>query len=395
MQRQWILPVIVIAQFFCTSIWFAGNAVMKELINNFHLPVTALGHLTSAVQLGFITGTLCYALLMIADRFPPAVVFFISAVAGAAANIAVIINGQTLSSMLLLRFLAGFFLAGIYPVGMKIAADHYDKGLGKALGYLVGALVIGTAFPHLLRSITMAMPWKFVLILTSILCIAGGALMVILVPNGPYRKRSEQPDIKVLYKIFRNKKFRSASFGYFGHMWELYTWWAFVPVILSGYKNSHENNLNIPLLSFIIIAVGGVACIAGGYLSQKYGAKKIAAVALSISGLCCIASPYLFSIPSKGLLLLFLVCWGMAVVADSPMFSTLVAQNAPAASKGSALTIVTCIGFSITIVSIQLLTYFNQVMDPKYLYLLLAPGPLLGIAALLTPSTQKTKTQQL
>ena len=389
MQRQWILPVIVIAQFFCTSIWFAGNAVMKELINNFHLPLNALGHLTSAVQFGFITGTLCYALLMIADRFAPAVVFFVSAGAGAAANLAIIIDGQTLGSMLLLRFLAGFFLAGIYPVGMKIAADHYDKGLGKALGYLVGALVIGTAFPHLLRSITMEMPWKFVLILTSVLCIAGGGLMVILVPNGPHRKRSEQPDIKVLYKIFRNKKFRAASFGYFGHMWELYTLWAFVPVILSWYKNTHHENVNVPLLSFIIIAVGGMACVAGGYLSQTFGAKKIAAAALSISGLCCIVSPYLLSLPSKGLLIFFLICWGMAVVADSPMFSTLVAQNAPAESKGSALTIVTCIGFSITIVSIQLLAYLNEVIDPEYVYLLLAPGPLLGVAALFSSRTLK------
>lgn len=365
MPKKWILPVIVIAQFFCTSIWFAGNAVMKELIINFHLSQNALGHLTSAVQFGFITGTLCYAVLMIADRFSPSVVFFISALAGAASNLAIIIDGQTLNSILLFRFLAGFFLAGIYPVGMKIAADHFDKGLGKALGFLVGALVIGTAFPHLIRSVTLAMPWKFVLTLTSILCITGGLLMLLLVPNGPYRKTGQRLQVSSLYKIFRSKKFRAASFGYFGHMWELYTFWAFVPIILTTYNNLHaQYNLNIPLLSFIIIAVGGVACIISGYLSQRYSPKKIASIALFTSGLCCILSPLFFFISSSLLMVIFLIFWGMAVTADSPMFSTIVAQNAVAGSKGTALTIVTCIGFSITIISIQLLFYLiNFLME--------------------------------
>jgi MFS family permease len=213
--------------------------------------------------------------------------------------------------------------------------------------------------------------------------------MLTLVPNGPYRKMSDRPNIQVLYKIFGNKKFRSASFGYFGHMWELYTFWAFVPVIISTYKNNNENaDLNISLLSFIIIAVGGLACIISGYLSQKYGAKKIAAIALFLSGLCCIVSPAAFLISSKTIMILFLIIWGMAVVADSPMFSTLVAQNAAAESKGTALTIVTCIGFSITIVSIQLLTWLIKLMDPKFIYIVLAIGPVFGLVALLMPKTE-------
>src|SRR5215212_12100579 len=182
--RKWILAAIVVSQFFCTSLWFAGNAVIKELIIQFHLPDSAIGHLTAAVQFGCITGTLCYAVLTIADRFSPSMVFFISALSGAVCNLGIIIEGQSLTSLLLLRFLTGFFLAGVYPVGMKIASDHYDKGLGKALGFLVGALVIGTALPHLLRSLTQAMPWKFVLILTSALCFVGGLIMLIAVPNG-------------------------------------------------------------------------------------------------------------------------------------------------------------------------------------------------------------------
>ena len=383
MNRKWILVAIVISQFFCTSLWFAGNAVIKELVTQFHLSQSAFGHLTSAVQFGFITGTLCYALLTIADRFSPSMVFFLSSLVGAACNLGIIIEDQTLASLLTLRFLTGFFLAGIYPVGMKIASDHYDKGLGKALGFLVGALVIGTALPHLLRSLTQAMPWKLVLILTSSLCIAGGLIMLLIVPNGPHRKVSEKPDMKMIFKVFSNKSFRSASLGYFGHMWELYTFWAFVPVILSTWQSIYTgHNLNIAALSFAIIGVGGVACVLGGYLSQQYGAAKVAAAALFCSCMCCIVSPLMFFISSQTILVLFLIFWGMAVIADSPLFSTLVAQNAPGQSKGTALTIVTCIGFSITIISIQLLNFLFISMDPKYIYTLLAIGPILGLLAL-------------
>lgn len=391
-KRKWILAAIVVSQFFCTSLWFAGNAVIKELIIQFHLSASAIGNLTSAVQFGFITGTLCYAIFTIADRFSPSVVFFISALVGAICNLGIIIENQSLVSLLSLRFLTGFFLAGVYPVGMKIASDHYYKGLGKALGFLVGALVIGTALPHLLRSITYAMPWKLVLILTSALCLIGGSIMLIIVPNGPYRKLSERPDMKMIFKVFRNKKFRSASFGYFGHMWELYTFWAFVPVMLSTWQSVNTaTNLNISALSFIIIGVGGVACIISGYLSEKYGTEKIAATALLTSGICCLISPVIFFISSKILLVLFLMFWGMAVIADSPLFSTLVAQNAPVQSKGTALTIVTCIGFSITIISIQLLNFLFKFIDARYIYIILAAGSIFGLLSMKTKSGKNKK----
>lgn len=381
--RKLILAAIVISQFFCTSLWFAGNAVMKELVAQFHLSENAIGHLTSAVQFGFITGTLCYGVLTIADRFSPAHIFFGSALAGAICNLGIIVEDQGLGSLLFLRFLTGFFLAGIYPVGMKIAADHYDKGLGKALGYLVGALVIGTALPHLLRSVTESLPWRFVLIFTSVLCCAGGLLMLLLVPNGPYRKVSEKPDMKMIFKVFKSKTFRSASFGYFGHMWELYAFWAFVPVIIATWQTIYPGQiLNNSILSFVIIAVGGIACVISGYLSRRYHSGKVATVALSASCLCCLFSPLLFLISSPVLLVTYLIFWGMAVIADSPLFSTLVAQNAPLQSKGTALTIVTCFGFSITIISIQLLNFMYQNVNPRFIYMALAIGPLLGLYAM-------------
>ncbi|MBT3647440.1 MAG: MFS transporter [Flavobacteriales bacterium] len=378
-----ILPVIVLSQFCCTSLWFAGNGVMNDLVSNFQLAESALGHLTSAVQFGFISGTLLFAILTIADRFSPSKVFVISALAGALFNTGMMWEGNSLGSLLIFRFLTGFFLAGIYPVGMKIAADYYDKKLGKSLGLLVGALVIGTAFPHLIKGLTSTLHWKIVLWSTSSLAFVGGLLMFTLVPNGPYRKPGQKLDLSAFFKVFENRDFRSAAFGYFGHMWELYAFWAFVPVILTTYADVHPESIpNVPFLSFSIIGIGGIACVIGGYVSLKAGAKKTAAVALLLSCLCCVASPLMLGSDSIIIIVAFLLFWGMVVVADSPLFSTLVARNAPAESKGTALTIVNCIGFSITIISIQILVALKDFINPTYLFLILALGPFLGLMAL-------------
>jgi len=218
-----VLPIIVFSQFCCTSIWFAGNSVMSDLVSNYQLNHLALGHLTSAVQFGFILGTFLFALLAITDRFSPSKVFFISALIAALFNLGIIYKANTLQSLLVFRFLTGFFLAGIYPVGMKIASDYYKKGLGKSLGFLVGALVVGTAFPHLLNGFNTFISWKSLILVTSILSIIGGVLIWLLVQNGPYQKTIQKLDISIFYKIFKLKEFRNSAFGYFGHMWELYT----------------------------------------------------------------------------------------------------------------------------------------------------------------------------
>jgi predicted MFS family arabinose efflux permease len=379
-----ILPVIVVSQFCCTSLWFAGNGVMEDLVTAFSLAPSALGHLTSAVQFGFISGTLVFALLTIADRFSPSRVFLVSALLGALFNAGTIWEGHSLSSLLLLRFMTGFFLAGIYPVGMKIAADYFQKGLGKSLGYLVGALVVGTAFPHLLKGMTSAaLPWKTVLLITSGLALTGGLLMKALVPDGPYRKAGQQLDLSAFFKVFRKKEFRAAAFGYFGHMWELYAFWAFVPVMLKGYEVLHPGlKLDVPLLSFGIIGIGGLACVLGGYISLKSGPARTAFVALLLSGICCLISPWAFHLQSPFFFVAFLLFWGMVVIADSPLFSTLVAQHAEARIKGTALTIVNSIGFAITIVSIQLISELHTSTSSLSIYPLLAIGPALGLFAL-------------
>ena len=244
-----ILFIIILAQFFCTSVWFAGNAVMTEMAVAKDLDDFFLVYLVSAVQFGFIIGTLVFAALSIADRYSPSLVFFFSALLSAFFNGLITFNWISGNSILICRFLTGFFLAGIYPVGMKIAADHFEKGLGKSLGFLVGALVLGTAFPHLIKGLSIKKSWELVLYATSILSILGGLILYLGVKDGPYRKQLGVIQMAAVGNVFRIPALRKSAFGYFGHMWELYTFWTFVPLLLSHKLNSPL--YNYPFLSFI------------------------------------------------------------------------------------------------------------------------------------------------
>ena len=376
-----ILPLIVLAQFAGTSVWFASNGVLAGLSAAFALPAQAVATLSTAVQAGFIGGTLLFAIAGFADRYSPSRVFCVCALAAALCNGLIAWSGNTYTTLLFWRFATGLCLAGIYPVGMKLAADHYDKGLGTSLGYLVGALVVGTAFPHLLREVLPPTGWRSVILATSALAGLGGLLVLFGVPDGPHRRARSGFDGRVVWWVFRKRKFRAAAFGYFGHMWELYAFWVFVPVLLAAYQARHDIVFSVPLWSFGVIAVGGLGCVGAGYLARRWGARRVAATALGGSGLCCLLAPVVLATASLPLFLLFLLIWGLLVIADSPLFSTLVAQNAPAEDRATALTIVNCIGFAVTVGSIALLgALFPAWMG--YAYWVLAVGPVLGLVGL-------------
>ncbi len=376
-----ILPVIIVSQFAGTSLWFAGNAVLADLPRAWGLQASALGYVTSAVQLGFICGTLVFAFLTIADRFSPRRVFFACSLAGAAANLGVALIAQGYLSLLALRFLTGFFLAGIYPVGMRIAAGWYERGLGHAIGLLVAALVVGTAFPHLLRGMGASLPWQTVTLAVSAIAVAGGVLMLAFVPDGPHLARSPRFDPRALAVIFHSQRFRASACGYFGHMWELYPFWAFVPVVIGAHALARGESVNVPLASFVVIAAGFVGCAAGGLASLRVGSARVAFAQLAASGVCCVLSPWFFALPTP-LFLAFLVFWGAVVVGDSPQFSALNAQNAPRELVGSALTIVNSIGFAITIIGLQFLNALVTVIEPRWLFVTLAIGPIFGLLSL-------------
>jgi len=383
MNRSTVLIVLVLAQFFCVSLWFAANAVIADLVATYAIQ-TSVGWITSMVQLGFIAGTLVFALLGITDRYSPSKVFFISSILGAAFNAALLITRDQVVLIYAARFLTGFFLAGIYPTGMKIAADHFEKEISKALGYLLGALVLGSAFPLLLRSGFLHLDWRMAVMMTSVLALLGGTMVLLMIPDGPYRKASTGFNPSVVFSIFKNIPLRKSVFGYFGHMWELYAFWAFVPTAVwyvVNHFNPGASSNQVMGLSFIIISVGSIACIIGGYTALKIGNAKVARFALISSGLCCLLSPWILEINSQ-LVFMFLFFWGMTVIMDSPQFSSLVSKYAPVENRGAALTIVNCIGFSITIFSIQLLDFLSGVVEVRWMFLFLMPGPLLGVLAL-------------
>jgi MFS family permease len=373
-----VLPAIVLAQFAGTSLWFAVNAVMGDLQRELEWPASAVGTLTSAVQLGFIAGTLVFSLLAVADRYSARRVFLACALAGAGCTLMAWLMVRDFEALLAWRALTGFFLAGIYPVGMKIAAQWYPRGLGAALGLLVGALVLGSAVPHALRAGGAQLPWPSVMVGVAVLSAAGGLLLVGLVPepaHGPARPTALR--WTALGALVTDRRVRGSVLGYFGHMWELYTLWVLVPAILA-------TRLDGPALSwaaFAVIGAGFVGCVAGGYAVRRAGSARVAGLQLALSGLCCLAAPWLMH-AGPGWFAAWLLVWGVTVVGDSPQFSALTARHAPADRVGSVLTLMNCIGFAISIVSIELFVRLSAHQPLEQLLPWLAVGPALGLLAL-------------
>jgi len=375
----WILPVLVVSVFSGASLWFAGNAILEPLTRSWQLPDDALARVTTAVQLGFIAGTLVFAFLSIPDRFPPGRVYLLSSTAAAAANISLLALDGNYLALLICRFCTGFFLAGIYPVGMKIAAGWYARDLGRPIGYLLAALILGSAFPHLIASMGREISWMLVTVVVSLMAFVGGLALYRWVPDGPFLTQAAQFDPKAIGRIFQSAKFRASAFGYFGHMWELYAFWAFLPVFLGAHLTMTDvDNFDLSRWTFFIIAVGVFGAAGGGVLSRKTGSAPVAAGQLAVSGACCLLSPLAFYLPTP-LFLIFLLIWGLTVAGDSPQFSALNAATAPREYVGSALTIANCIGFSITIVSIELVNRLTQWVPAAAIFVILALGPVIGI----------------
>jgi MFS transporter, DHA1 family, inner membrane transport protein len=381
-----ILPVIVLSQFAGTSLWFAVNAVMPDLQQAWGLPPASVGMLTSAIQLGFVSGTLVFALLMLADRFEPPKVFLVCSLLGAAVNAATLWADGQLPVLAALRFAVGFLLAGIYPVGMKIAASWYRERLGAVMGVLIGALVLGTALPHGLRALAgesigapaphlgSFRPWELVVLGVSALAALGGLATAWWVPANPQAPRGARITPKALGLIWSDRRLRASVFGYFGHMWELYAFIVLVPLVLA----SRVAGTSVSAGAFWAIAAGFAGCVGGGLLVKRLGSARVAHLQLATSAACCLTAPLMLAAPFA-LFMAWLLLWGATVAGDSPQFSTLTAQNAPPAVVGSVLTFTNCIGFAISVVSIELFVGAAQAWPLAAVLPWLAVGPVLGL----------------
>jgi MFS family permease len=382
------LALVVVAQWLGTSLWFSPAGAANGLMARLSIGTAAFGWLIAATQLGFIAGTIGFAATGTADRFAASRIFTVSCVVGATANAALVFPGVDFASAWAIRFVVGLSLAGIYPLGMKMIVQWVGARPAAALGWLVGMLTLGTAMPHGVRASDAAWPWQAVVLASSAFAIVGAAVVHALGdgPHGaPPRARTDlAAGIHGVRAAFAVPAFRASAFGYFGHMWELYAFWSVVPwlaaPVVQELARSHGAAPTVALVSFVVIAAGAFGCIAGGQWSRRIGSARVAALALAGSGAMCIAYPFLAD-AAPAVRIVALVFWGVCVVADSPQFSAMSAENSPPEWLGSALVAQNGIGFAITVVSIVVLAHALVAWGVAAVWLL-APGPLLGLLAL-------------
>jgi MFS family permease len=372
------LAVLSVALVLGMTTWFSASAVVPQLREAWGLSDTAAAWLTIAVQLGFVAGALTSSVLNVADVLAPRLVVLAGATGAAAAN-AVLAATASAGAAIPLRFLTGFFLAGVYPPALKLMSTWFRRGRGTALGVVVGALTVGSALPHLVNGLG-GLDWQTVVYATSALTLAGGLVAFLGVPEGPFQFPRAVFAPRQARLVFANRGVRLASLGYFGHMWELYAMWAWFVVF---FADAVADGGSAPAYAtFAVIAVGGLGCWAGGVLGDRVGRAETTAGMMAVSGTCALLIGLLAEAPAWLVLAVGLV-WGFAVVGDSAQFSTLVTEHADQAYVGTALTMQLALGFTLTVATIWLVPVLEGAFGWRWAFAFLAPGPALGLVAML------------
>lgn len=376
------LTLLSLAELLCMALWFSGSAVVPALSSEWRLNPSQVSWISIAVQLGFVAGTLLSALLNLPDIIRTRHLFVVAATLGALANAWFGLYASGPTQAITLRFITGVCLAGVYPPGMKIMATWFRRGRGMALGVLVGALTLGKATPYLVNAVGSA-NWRYNVLFVSLLSVFGGLIVLFFVSDGPHALPPVRFDWTQAARVFSNRGVRLASFGYFGHMWELYGMWIWIPVMIrASLAESGSNHVLAETASFLVIGCGAIGCVAAGLLADRMGRTLITSWAMIISGSCCVLIGFLYGANPIALILLASI-WGASVVADSAQFSSCITELGDPQYIGTALTIQMCLGFLLTTVSIELIPKAVSLLTWRYAFIILAPGPLLGVVAML------------
>ena len=392
------LVLLSTAELLAMSLWFTGTAVIPQLAAEWHAGIGVTAWLTMAVQLGFVVGALLIAILNLPDLFRPTWIFVVSSLAAAAVNFAfAAVATQHETTAIALRFLTGAFLAGVYPTGMKILTGWFRQGRGLALGILIAALTVGSALPHGVHAFG-SLPWRWVVLVSSVLGVAAAIIVAVGVREGPYA--AAQPPLNLLQvgEAFRNRPLRLANYGYLGHMWELYSMWGWIAVLLAASQQTVSSN-QAELAAFFVIAIGAVGCIWAGVASDNTAAgdgparvaqrAKVTVISMAVSGACCLLAAVVFD-NFLALLAVSLV-WGIAVIADSAQFSAIISEVADHRYVGTALALQTSLGFLLTAGSLRAVAWVGATYGWRWAAASMAIGPALGIVAMLRiirPGTQ-------
>ena len=388
-----MLALLATGEFLGMTLWFSATAAAPALVAEFQLSTAQAAWLTMAVQGGFVLGTLVSALLNLPDLLATRRLFAVGCVLGATATAGVTLV-RTPEETIALRLATGAALAWVYPTGMKIAAGWFDRRRGTALGVVVASLTVGQAFPHLLASVAGGASWRAQMLVTASLAVAGGVLVLSAVGDGPYATPADRFDPRAAMRLFTHRMTRLAAFGYLGHMWELYAMWAWIGTFAAASLAAAGQGAPTRAASvaaFIGIATGSIGCLAAGLTADRLGRARVAGWALRVSGTCAAAAGVVFGAPPAVLFALVAV-WGLTVVADSAQFSAMVADYS-GRYVGTALTVQTCAGYLLTMVSIRLLPALASVAGWQWVFLALVPGPIFGSVAMRKLRAEQRKRQ--
>ena len=380
--RWRVLGLICTGVVLCMTTWFSATAITPELVLRWHLSAGQVSWLTNAVQLGFVTGALLSSLVSLPDLVPLRKLMGVSAVVAAAANLCLLWVPST-GWLLVVRFVTGVALAGIYPPALKLTSTWFVRGRGTALGLVIAALTLGSAFPHLIRSLTDRVDWQAVVMASSACTLAGAGLLVFFVSEGPFPFSRAVFNPRYVAVVMRNRPLVLANLGYFGHMWELYAMWGWflAYVRAASPQLGLENGRSASLVTFVVIASGVLGAVLGGVLADRTSRAFAAGLMMTLSGLCAVTIGFVFEGP-VWLFFVVAVLWGITVIGDSAQFSAMATELSDPSYVGTALALQLGLGFALTLVSIRMTPVIAAHVGWRWSFLPLAAGPAVGVAAM-------------